>query len=214
MAVGGKGETGLRVPTDMYYFSLTHCAIGGTIDTGSGPEKIVDGQGWFDHQCGNSWVASNNGWDWFGIQLSNGTDILVFRQRDLKTGRIFFPLATFMDKNGQQSVTKNIVFTPDPTSQWKSPKSGVKYPLGWRLDFPEKGLQLDITAAVANQEIPILGPGGGIWEGSCDVDAFQKVPATGTIFAGRRVEHILGVAYMELVGYNSPAVKAKLLQRK
>ncbi|MDQ2799724.1 MAG: hypothetical protein M3Y13_08795, partial [Armatimonadota bacterium] len=131
MAVGGKGETGLHTPTDMYYFSLTRCAVGGTIDTGAGPETITGGQGWFDHQWGNSWVASNDGWDWWGVQLDDGTDILFFRQRDLKTGRIFFPLATFMDKNGRQSVTRKIVFTPDPKAYWKSPKSGVTYPLGW-----------------------------------------------------------------------------------
>ena len=78
MAVGGKGETGLRRANDMYYFSLTRCTVAGTLDTGAGPEPITGGQGWFDHQWGNSWVASNNGWDWWGVQLDNGTDILFF----------------------------------------------------------------------------------------------------------------------------------------
>ncbi len=221
MAVGGKGETGLKSPTDMYYFSLTRCAVGGTIDTGAGPETIVGGQGWFDHQWGNSWVASNNGWDWWGVQLDDGTDILFFRQRDLKTGRVFFPLATFMDKDGKQSVTRNIVFTPDPKSLWKSPKSGVTYPLRWRIAFPDKNLQLYITAKVRDQEMPILGPGGGIWEGVCDVRAAHATLNaqgdyngigyyTGLVGQGVRPD---GLAYMELVGYNSPAVKAKVAQR-
>ena len=201
MAVGGKGETGLKTATDMYYFSLTRCAVSGTIDTGSGPEKIVGGAGWFDHQWGNSWVASNDGWDWWGVQLDDGTDILFFRQRDLKTGRIFYPLATFMDRDGHQSVTKNIVFTPDPKALWKSPASGVTYPLGWTIKFPDKNLQLHITAEVQNQEMPILGPGAGIWEGLCDVSGSRKSTS------------VQDVAYMELVGYGSPAVKAKLVKR-
>ncbi len=196
MAVGGKGETGLHSPTDMYYFSLTRCAVGGTIDTGAGPERITGGQGWFDHQWGNSWVASNNGWDWWGVQMDDGTDILFFRQRDLKTGRVFFPLATFMDKDGKQSVAKKIVFTPDTKAVWKSPKSGVSYPLAWTVSFPEKSLRLHITAKVQDQEMPILGPGAGIWEGVCDV----------TSSAGGSP----GIAYMELVGYGSPAVKAQM----
>jgi predicted secreted hydrolase len=210
MAVGGRGETGLHSPTDMYYFSLTRCAVGGTINTGAGPETITGGQGWFDHQWGNSWVASGDGWDWWGVQLDDGTDILFFRQRDLKTGRVFYPLATFMDKSGRQSVTRKIVFRPDPKALWKSPRSGVTYPLGWTVDFPDRNMRLSIRAAVQNQEMPILGPGAGIWEGLCRVDAFQgPAPRPGQVFDGP-VQRTPGVAYMELVGYGSPAVRKQL----
>ena len=200
----------------MYYFSLTRCAVAGTVDTGAGPEKITGGLGWFDHQWGNSWVASNNGWDWWGTQLDDGTDILFFRQRDLATGRVFFPLATFMDKDGHQSVTRNIVFTPDPKALWKSAKSGVTYPLGWDVTFPEKNLSLHITAKVQDQEMPILGPGAGIWEGVCQVDRLRaSFNADGTqtmVQESRSVKYNAGVAYMELVGYSSPAVKKQVMK--
>ena len=159
MAVGGKGETGLQKPTDMYYYSLTRCGVSGTVDTGAGPEKITDGQGWFDHQWGNSWVASNDGWDWWGVQLDDGTDILFFRQRDLATGKVFFPLATFMDKQGHQTVTKNIVFTPDPQSLWKSPKTGVTYPLAWTVTFPEH--KPDVAHQRGRQGSGNADPGAG-----------------------------------------------------
>ncbi len=214
MAVGGKGETGLKTPTDMYYYSLTRCAVGGTIDTGTGPEKITGGEGWFDHQWGNSWVASNDGWDWWGVQLTDGTDILFFRQRDLATGKVFFPLATFMDKDGHQSVTKDIVFTPDPHSQWTSPKSGVTYPLAWTVAFPDHHLRLHITADVQNQEMQILGPGSGIWEGSCHVEWEDALLSKdGTLFPTQYRDIIgVGSAYMELVGYNSPAVRRQMMK--
>jgi len=210
MAVGGKGETGLKRANDMYYFSLTRCAVGGTIDTGHGLEAITDGAGWFDHQWGNSWVASNNGWDWWGVQLADGTDILFFRQRDLKTGKIFFPLATFMDKNGHQTVTRNIRFLPDKSSVWTSPRTGVSYPLAWTIAFPDHNLSLHITTTVKNQEMPILGPGSGIWEGACDVAAMPlHTPVPGVL----SMPALLGTAYMELVGYGSPAVKAQMAKR-
>ena len=206
MAVGGKGETGLKRANDMYYFSLTRCAVGGSIDTGAGAEAITGGDGWFDHQWGNSWVASNNGWDWWGVQLTDGTDILFFRQRDLATGKVFFPLATFMDKNGHQTVTHNIKFTPDKSSVWKSLRTGVSYPLAWTVAFPDHRLSLHITTAVKDQEMPILGPGSGIWEGACDVAAYrQSGMHNGTSY----VQLVPGTAYMELVGYGSPAVKAQ-----
>ncbi|MEO7714857.1 MAG: lipocalin family protein [Capsulimonas sp.] len=206
MAVGGKGETGLVTPKDMYYFSLTRCGATGSVDTGAGAEKIVAGQGWMDHQWGNSWVAQNDGWDWWGVQLTDGTDILFWRQRDLATGKIFFPLATFMDAHGVQTVTKKISFKPDPASYWTSSVTGVRYPTAWTVDFPEKKLHLQIRADVQAQEIPILGPGGSIWEGSCVVEGSQRR-------AGGKVS-VSGTAYMELVGYNSPATKASLIPSK
>ena len=163
-------------------------------------------------------MASNDGWDWWGVQLDDGTDILFFRQRDLKTGRIFYPLATFMDKDGHQSVTKNIVFTPDAKSLWKSPTSSVTYPLGWTVTFPDHNLSLHIAAEVQNQEMPILGPGAGIWEGLCRVSATPHIGLIGRGTTGptstslsAAVPTVSGVAYMELVGYGSPAVKAKVV---
>jgi predicted secreted hydrolase len=225
MAVGGNGETGLKTPTDMHYFSLTRGSIRGGVNTGKGMDQVFDGQCWFDHQWGTSWVTQNNGWDWFGVQLKDGTDILFWRQRDLATGKVFFPLATVMDKDGHQFVTKNIVFIPDPKSNWTSPTTGVTYPLRWDVDLPEMQLNLKIAADPIAQEIPILGPGGSIWEGHCSVVATKPIPSAKPytppfversasmppLYKAIQPGVISGVAYMELVGYNSPAVKAQLL---
>jgi predicted secreted hydrolase len=235
MPVGGKGETGLAKPTDMYYFSLTRCAVSGTVDTGAGPEQVVKGEGWFDHQWGSSWVAQNDGWDWWGAQLSDGSDVLFFRQRSLATGNTFFPMATFMDKSGHVTVTRNIQFQPDPRSLWKSPATGVRYPLSWIVTFPDQHLRLQIAATVKSQEIPILGPGSAIWEGCCSVYGLKNIrwrdmsaedraqmaltlskdPVKRKVLSDTAYKQnmlvtrgVNGIAYMELVGYNSPAVKA------
>jgi predicted secreted hydrolase len=164
MAVGGRGETGLVDPTDMYYFSRTRCKANGRLMIpGTADTLYVSGQAWIDHQWGTSWVIQNDGWDWWGIQLDNGKDILIFRQRDLATGKIFFPEATFMGAKGHQTVTHNIVFTPDRSSLWTSPHTGVRYPLSWTLSFPDQNeMDLHVRAKVSDQEIPILSPGGDI----------------------------------------------------
>ena len=241
MAVGGKGETGLTKPTDMYYFSQSRCDVTGTMDTGAGDEAVLKGQGWIDHQWGSSWVAQNDGWDWWGTQLTDGTDILFMRQRSLATGRTFFPLATIMDKSGHVTVTKNIQFEPDRKSLWKSPVTGIRYPLSWTVTFPDQHLRLRISAAVKSQEIPILGPGSAIWEGSCAVYGLQNArwrdlpadaradmaaslatdPSKRAAFSASAYKKNLlvtrgvnGVAYMELVGYNSAAVKADPLANR
>jgi predicted secreted hydrolase len=221
MPVSGNGETGLVNPTDMYYFSLTRCAVAGTVDAGSGPRQVKSGQGWVDHQWGSSWVTRNNGWDWWGIQLDDGRDILLFQQRDLSTGKPFYPLATFMDKSGNVTVTRKIVFKPVPGSSWRSSRDDVRYPLKWDIDFPEDDLSLRVSADVPSQEIPILSPSGDIWEGSCTViaTALHGKPdmvmttqdrSKRSLAARDMDDPVHGVAYMELVGYSSPAVRKQV----
>ena len=195
MKVGGTGETGLAKPTDMYYYSLTNCAVTGSVNTARGSDPITQGTGWFDHQWGNSWGASNDGWDWWGIQLDNGEQVLLYRQRDLSTGKVFSPSATFMDGQGNQTQTTNIVFTPDKGAVWTDPNSRLSYPLGWTLSFPDKKLSLHIQTPVQNQTIPTLGMGGAIWEG--------HVEATGT----EQGSPVTGQGFMELVGYDSIATR-------
>jgi predicted secreted hydrolase len=199
MAVGGKGETGLHAPGDMHYFSLTRCRVAGTIDTGAGDETIAAGQGWVDHQWGVSWAMPDDGWDWWGVQLEDGRDILLFRHRDLATGRIYAPMATIMDRNGNQSVFHKVQFSIDPASLWKSPRTGAAYPLRWKITVPEAHLQLTISPLAPDQEMPILGPARAIWEGACRVELGTRIEELGMSSGG--------FAYMELVGYGNPAVR-------
>jgi len=199
MYVGGDGNTGLERPDDMKYLSLTRCQVSGTIDDGHGPEKVASGQGWFDHQWGETWTTQKAGWDWWGVQLKDGQDILFFRQRDLGTGKIFFPLATFMDSTGTLTITKNIVFTPNLQAVWTSPRTQIGYPLKWTIEFPGQYLTLHIVPQVKDQEMDILSSSDAIWEGDCSVTAVRSDGSTTS-----------GVAYMELVGYNSPAVRRTL----
>lgn len=201
MYVNGNGETGIYQPSDMHYVSLTRCDVTGEIDG----ETVKIGQGWIDHQWGNSWTAEHVGWDWWGVQLDNGTDINFFRMRDLATGKIFKPLATFEDASGKLTVTKNITFTPDPKSDWTSPRSGVTYPLHWTIAFPDQHVSLDIVPDCDDQEMPVLANGGYIWEGSCHVTADRQY---GMAAVDRSVPPVDGVAYQELVGYNSAAVRS------
>lgn len=202
MYVGGNGETGIDKPSDMHYVSLSRCGVTGEIDG----ELVKAGQGWIDHQWGNSWTTESVGWDWWGVQLANGTDINFFRMRDLATGKTFQPMATFQDAAGKTTVTKDITFTADPGSTWTSPRSGLRYPLAWTITFPAEHMQLHITPDTDDQEMPVLANGGYIWEGSCGVTANSAYG----LATNRTGPPVAGVAYEELVGYGSPAVKNSL----
>jgi len=197
MYVGGDGNTGLGKPEDMKYVSLTRCKVSGAVSDGGGLEGVAGGIGWFDHQWGFSWTTQKAGWDWWGIQLDDGRDVLFFRQRDLATGTPFFPLATVEAPDGTLTVTKNITFASDPDSVWTSPRTGIAYPLRWTVKFPELNMIMAITPVARDQEMAVLASGGAIWEGSVKVSATD---------ANGGVVH--GVGYQELVGYGRPPAPA------
>jgi predicted secreted hydrolase len=78
------------------------------------------------------------------------------------------------------------------TGRWHSPATGADYPAGWRLTLPAQRLTIDLTPAVADQELDTRATTGVVyWEGS------QRVRAT------RDGRALTGEAYVELTGYAS-----------
>lgn len=195
MLVGGEGRTGLVRPDDMYYLSLTRMQASGTLTRG-GKTETVSGDGWLDRQWGSSWVVQDNGWDWFGLQLSDGSDLIVYRIRDNQTGKILRAEATLLDKDGRQVVDTAPVFAA--SNHWTDPATKIRYPQAWTIRLPKTGHVLRVAPMFAAQTIPILGIGDAIWEGVVNV--------AGRSGNGRTVG---GRGYMELVGYRvKPASKS------
>lgn len=190
MLVGGAGKTGLDRPDDMYYLSLTRMRAEGTL-TRKGRTETVAGEGWLDRQWGTSWVVRDNGWDWFGLQLSDGSDLIAYRVRDNATGKILRAEATLLDRDGRQTVDTAPTFTATG-ARWTDPQTKIAYPQAWTIVLPQLGRRLTVTPAFPSQTIPVLGIGDAIWEG--------VVTASGTTNAGAS---LAGHGYMELVGYRS-----------
>ena len=196
MLVGGAGRTGLKRPDDMAYLSLTHMEAVGTL-TQNGVVDKVKGAGWVDRQWGTSWVAQNNGWDWWGVQLSDGSDLIVYRVKDNVTGKILRAEATLLRPDGTQIVEKKPAFsvqTGEANARWTDGESGITFPLRWQITLPTLGLTLTTTPAFPEQTIPVLGIGDAIWEGAV------RVSGTGPNNAA-----LTGQGFMELVGYKPSA---------
>src|SRR5690606_31438613 len=68
--------------TASYYYSWTRLAVDGTLDRGNGPEP-VRGEAWMDHQWGDFQTFQDGGWDWFALQLADGTDVMLYLIRNL-----------------------------------------------------------------------------------------------------------------------------------
>ena len=81
-------------------------------------------------------------------------------------------------------------FQLTPLEQWKSPHNGASYPIRWRINVPRYKLDIEIRAALPDQEL--VGENGispTYWEGSVD--------ARGT----HDSKSVIGRGYLEMTGY-------------
>jgi predicted secreted hydrolase len=185
MRVGGDGMTGLARPDDMFYVSLTRTQTTGELLIGGNREKVA-GTGWIDRQWGSSWVVVGNGWDWFGVQLTNGEDLVVYRIKDTKSGKVLRAEATLLRADGSLVVDKDVSFTP--IGKWFDRQSGIAFPRSFMVAMQNIGYELKFTPVFDEQTIPMLGT--AFWEGVVNVSGNAR---DGTPLAGR--------GYRELVGY-------------
>ncbi|HYC06675.1 MAG TPA: lipocalin-like domain-containing protein, partial [Candidatus Binatia bacterium] len=85
---GGDGFIDFGPAGGSYYYSRTRMDASGTIDV-DGRSLAVDGIAWFDHQWGDFIAVGGGGWDWFAVDLDDGTDLTLSLVRDASGG---FPL--------------------------------------------------------------------------------------------------------------------------
>ncbi len=170
-----------------HYYSLTRMKASGSVSI-DGKSHPVNGLVWFDHEWAtNSLDPGEAGWDWSGLHLSNGDDLMLFRIRD-KEGTSVFLSGTLREANGKVfdlSDSGEIVMTPQGT--WKSPHTGGVYPAGFGITIPSRNLTLSIVPKLSDQEL--LLPPFAYWEGA--------VKGEGSC-AGTPVT---AEGYLELTGY-------------
>ena len=138
-----------------HYYSLVRMQTSGTI-VFSGDRTAVTGLSWMDHEFGTSALSGDAvGWDWFAVTLDNEV-VLMFAEIRTKSGRsqdVFEGTLSFPD--GRQLPIQPDDFTLTPTGQWTSPDSGTVYPSGWRVTFPEYGIDLVIEPLIDDQEMDV-----------------------------------------------------------
>jgi predicted secreted hydrolase len=171
-----------------YYYSRTRMAATGSIEVG-GRQLTVDGTAWFDHQWGDFIAVGGGGWDWFAMNLDDGTDLTLSLVRDAD-GTYPLVYGTLVTPRGETRHLPASAFTVHVTDHWRSARTGATYPAGWRISVPSEGLEITLTPTVADQELDTRPSTGVVyWEGS------QRVAAT------RDGRALGGEAYVELTGY-------------
>ena len=174
-----------------YYYSRTAMQALGTL-TVDGHAMTVDGAAWFDHQWGDFISVGGGGWDWFAVNLDDGTDLTLSLVRDAdRTYALVY--GTVVARDGSVRHLERDEFSVEVTDRWISPATGADYPAGWTIQIPADDLAITLRPTVADQELDTRRTTGVVyWEGS------QVVRAT------RAGKPVGGEGYVELTGYATP----------
>jgi predicted secreted hydrolase len=192
----GVSQKGSQPGNASHYYSLTRMPTRGTLLL-AGQRVEVEGASWMDHEFGTSYLEKGQlGWDWFSIQLEDGSELMLYRFRRQDGAPDRLSSGTLITANGQTTSLKFDEFELTPLQEWRS-DSGANYPIEWRVQLPGRGLELTVRAALANQEMRTeASTGVSYWEGAISVSGTAQ---------GRPVQ---GRGYLEMTGYAGVAMGA------
>jgi predicted secreted hydrolase len=126
------------------------------------------------------------GWDWFSMQIDDGSELMVFQLRTEDGGIDPYSSGTFIAPDGGARALDRSEFEIRVTDTWRSPHTGAVYPAGWTIAVPAVELELEIEPYIADQELTVSY---AYWEGAVWIEGER---------AGRPVR---GAGYIEMTGY-------------
>ena len=185
-----NGEAGLSRKSDepadaTYYYSMPRLGVRGRL-LRDGQSIGVRGLAWLDREWGSGGLRpSEVGWDWFGLQLSDGSALMFYALRDRDGRRDAHSAGTWIAADGSVRALTDADVDIAVNGEWRN-DSGDRYPAGWRISVPALSLDLSVRPVLADQELQTTPR---YWEGAVDVSGERA----GTSLGGR--------GYVELVGY-------------
>jgi predicted secreted hydrolase len=192
---GGISRKGPGASEYSHYVSITRLEASGSLSRGGRSEKLA-GTAWFDHEWGPGGLpAGAAGWDWFALQLTDGSELMLYRMRLSGGAASPFSSGTYVPASGPPVPVAWSDVRLSPKSTWTSARSKAVYPAVWSLSVPSLGLQTQITPLLADQElVTARSTNVTYWEGACRVEGKKN---------GRPIG---GRAYVEMTGYAGPDV--------
>jgi len=175
-----------------HYISLTRLKAAGSLEL-AGTRHDVEGTAWMDHEFFTHQLdEGQTGWDWFSLQLEDGTELMLFQLRRRDGSVDPFSAGTFIDREGRARHLRADAFDVQPAGRrWRSAQTGADYPVNWRISVPAFAVRLDVVTPLDRQEIVTRSQvSPNYWEGAIDVRG-QRGGAP-----------IRGVGYLEMTGYD------------
>jgi predicted secreted hydrolase len=185
-----NGEAGLSRKSSAsasYYYSIPRLAVRGRV-VRSGQPLAVQGLAWFDREWGSGELAAGQaGWDWFGLQLDDGSALMFYALRARDGSRDSHSAGTWIERSGAARALADADVRIATLDHWTG-ADGVRYPAGWRIRVSSLALDVTVQPVLADQELKTQPR---YWEGAVDVSGARE----GRPLGGR--------GYVELVGYAS-----------
>lgn len=174
-----------------YYYSQPFINAEGTLNI-EGNSVRVAGKGWFDHEWTSHLVNSEAmGWDWFSLHLDDGSKLMAFRMHamneNMKNSKSkhseIFTTASYIAENGTKETIKQANVSITPTAYEIIDEGGAarSVPTAWRIQIPEKDIDLSIRPFKESQWNNSLFP---YYEGRVEIKGSHS-----------------GSGFMELTGY-------------
>lgn len=184
----GLSQKGPEPGNASYYYAHTRMPASGWLVL-EGDSVAVEGLGWLDREWSTSALSPGQvGWDWFALQLDDGWEMMVYQLRREDGSADPLSDGVLIDPSGRRvPLTWGTDVEVVPTDRWASPMDGAEYPAGWRIRVPDRGWDLAVEPALADQELRFAFR---YWEGT--------VRVTGSGEGGAPVR---GRGYVELTGY-------------
>ncbi len=184
--IDGYSQKGVAPGNASYYFSQTSLESTGTVEVG-GQTIAVQGSSWMDHEFSTSALAPDQvGWDWFALQLDDGSELMVYTVRKADGSVDPFSQGLLVAADGSTRRLAHDDFTITILSHWQSPHDAANYPAQWRVQVPSAQLDLTVRPRLADQELRVSFT---YWEGAVQIDGTRAGKPFG------------GSGYVELTGY-------------
>ena len=182
---GGLSRKGAEPGNGSVYLSWTRLEVRGRVEV-AGSTTSVTGTAWFDHEWGSSQLGAGiAGWDWFGLRLADGRDLMVYLLRRTDGSTDPFSSGTLVEPDGSSHQLDRHDLTVEARQWWTSPVTGARYPVSWQLRVPDHAVDLEIRAPVPACELDGRATTGVVyWEGPVVISGSVR-----------------GEGYVELTGY-------------
>jgi len=182
----GLNRKGPEAGNASYYYSYTRLSASGSLFLG---ETVipVHGQAWLDREWSTSALSgTQEGWDWFALQLDDGFDLMLYRLRDRDGNPDPFSAAVLVDPGGHPRRIDPVDVHLQALDSWSSPMDGTLYPGRWRIGIPSLDMTLEVTPLLPDQEFRQTFR---YWEGAVRVEG------------NREGKPVAGRGYVEMTGY-------------
>lgn len=185
----GTGYMEIGLAGGSYYYSRPGMDLSGELIV-DGETLEVTGSAWMDHQWGDFVLIDGGGWDWFAVELEDGTALMVFQLRGIDGVGDVPDFGTLVQPDGNVVHLAESDYSIAANDSWTSEATGATYPVDWTITIPEYDLTFELDPSMLDQELDTTASTGTIyWEGEVVVSAT------------RGAEELGGLGYVELTGY-------------